>query len=68
MKVYLAYVSSGCEGVEYDIVGAVFDNKEKAIQYLINKKFSHWWYKDKNISDQEKRNQIIRNVVEMEVE
>lgn len=44
MKVYLAYVDSGCEGVEYDIVGGVFDSERKALDYVIKKEYSDPFY------------------------
>ena len=63
MKVYLAYV----EGEREHYVDEVFDSEEKAIQHLIQRKYSHWWYKDKKVSDVDKRNSVISKVVEMEV-
>lgn len=66
MKVYLAYVDSGCEGVEYDIVGSVFDSERKALDYVIKKEYSDPFY-SKMIPawlDDNARS----HVVEMEVE
>ena len=65
MKVYLAYVDSGCEKVEYDIVGSVFDSERKALDYVIKNRYSEPFYKGMNPAwlDDNAR----RYVVEMEV-
>lgn len=40
MKVYLAYVESGIEGHDEEVVGAVFDTERKALDYVIKEMYS----------------------------
>ena len=44
MKVYLAYVESGIEGRDEQIVGAVFDTERKALEYVIKEMYSGPFY------------------------
>lgn len=44
MKVYLAYVESGIEGRDEQIVGAVFDTERKALDYVIKEMYSGPFY------------------------
>ena len=44
MKVYLAYVESGIEGRDEQIVGAVFDSERKALDYVIKQCYSGPYY------------------------
>jgi hypothetical protein len=44
MKVYLAYVESGIEGCDEEVVGDVFDTERKALDYVIQQMYSGPFY------------------------
>jgi hypothetical protein len=48
MKVYVAYVESGIEGHDEEVVGAVFDTERKALDYVIKNRYSEPFYKGMN--------------------